>query len=162
MYCALACVARGPIVSAVCLVVGLSRSYVLTKKTRSTDLSDLRELPPKSDDADLKDDIACVVKYRATYGSLRGWPGLKIDGRQINHKRVYRVMRERAGCCLSRTRNPRHEKALRHSGRERKRHTLVFRCIKTFLRQWRDRKGGNCTELLWQREHELGGYEQRN
>jgi putative transposase len=78
----------------VCLALGVSRSNVLTKKTRSTDWADLRKSPPKADDADLKEAIACVVKDRATYGYRRVWARLKIDGRQINHKRVYRVMRD--------------------------------------------------------------------
>ena len=76
------------------MALGVSRSNVLTKKTRSTDWADLRKSPPKADDADLKEAIACVVKDRATYGYRRVWARLKIDGRQINHKRVYRVMRD--------------------------------------------------------------------
>ena len=76
------------------MALSISRSNVLTKKTRSSDWADLRKSPPKADDADLKDAIACVVKDRATYGYRRVWARLKIDGRQINHKRVYRVMRD--------------------------------------------------------------------
>ena len=44
------------------MALGVSRSNVLTEKTRSSDWADLRKSPPKADDADLKDDIACVVK----------------------------------------------------------------------------------------------------
>jgi hypothetical protein len=44
----------------------------------------LRKSSPKADDADLKEAIACVVKDRATYGYMRVWARLKIDGRQIN------------------------------------------------------------------------------
>ena len=73
MDCALACIARGRAIRAVCMALGVSRSNVLTKKTRSTDWADLRKSPPKADDADLKDDIACVVKDRATYGYRRVW-----------------------------------------------------------------------------------------
>ncbi len=91
---ALACIARGLPVRAVCMALGVSRSNVLTKKTRSSDWADLRKSPPKADDADLKEAIACVVKDRATYCYRRVWARLKIDGRQINHKRVYRVMRD--------------------------------------------------------------------
>ncbi len=76
------------------MALGVSRSNVLTKKTRPSEWTDLRKSPPKADDADLKDAIACVVKDRATYGYRRVWARLKIDGRQINHKRVYRVMRD--------------------------------------------------------------------
>jgi hypothetical protein len=78
----------------VCIELGVSRSNVLTKKTGSSDWADLRKLPPKADDVELKDAIACVVKDRATYGYRRVLATLKIDGRQINHKRGYRVMRD--------------------------------------------------------------------
>ena len=64
----------------------------MTKITRSADLADLRKSPPKADDADLKEAIACVVKDLVTYSYIRVWARLKIDGRQINNKRVYRVM----------------------------------------------------------------------
>ncbi len=77
-----------------CLALGVSRSNVLTKKTRSSDWTDLRKSPPKADDADPKEAIACVVKDRAAFGYRLVWSRLKIDGRQINHKRVYRVMRD--------------------------------------------------------------------
>ena len=92
MDCALACIARVRAVRAVCLAIGVSHNNVLTKKTRSTDWADLRESPPKANDADLKDAIAYVVKDRATYGYIRVWARQKIDGRQINHKRVYSVL----------------------------------------------------------------------
>ena len=88
-----------------CTALGVSRSNILTKKTRSSDWADLRKSPPKADDADLKEAIACVVKDRATYGYRRVWARLKIEGRQINHKRVYRVMRDEGGYCLGRARN---------------------------------------------------------
>jgi hypothetical protein len=65
----------------VCLALDISRSNVLTKKTRSSEWTDLRKSPPKSDDAELKEAIACVVKERATYGYRRVWARLKIDGR---------------------------------------------------------------------------------
>ncbi len=77
-----------------CIALGLSRSNVLTKKTRSSDWTDLRKSPPKLDDADLKDAIACVVMDRDTHGYKRVWARLKIDDRQVNHKRVYQVMRD--------------------------------------------------------------------
>jgi transposase len=92
--CALACIARGRAVRVVCMALGVSRSNVLTKKTRSTEWNDLRKSPPRADDSDLKDAIACVVKDRATFGYRRVWARLKNDGRQVNHKRVYRVMRD--------------------------------------------------------------------
>ena len=86
------------------MALSISRSNVLTKKTRSSEWADLRKSPPRADDTDLKQAIACVVKDRATYGYRRVWTRLKIDGRQINHKRVYRVMR--AGYCLGGVKTP--------------------------------------------------------
>ncbi len=94
MDCALACIARGRAIRAVCTALSISRSNLLTNKARSTDWTDLRKSPPKADDADLKEAIACVVKDRATYGYRRVRARLKIDGHLINHKRVYRVMRD--------------------------------------------------------------------
>ena len=76
------------------MALGVSRSNVLTKKTRSSECTDLRKSPPRAEDVELKDAIACVVKDRATYGYRRVWARLKIDGCPINHKRVYRVMRD--------------------------------------------------------------------
>jgi hypothetical protein len=64
----------------VCTALSISRRNVLTKKTRSSDWADLRKSPPKADDSDLKEAIACVVKNRATYGYRRVWARLKIDG----------------------------------------------------------------------------------
>ena len=83
------------------MALSISRSNVLTKKTRSSDWADLRKSPPKADATDLKDTIACVVKDRATYGYRRVWARLKFDGRQINHQRVLRVMLDE-GCLLFR------------------------------------------------------------
>ena len=80
---------------AVCYALGVSRSHVLTKKNRPTDWSDLRKSPARSDDAQLKEAIASVVKERATYGYRRVWARLRLDGHgPVNHKRVYRVMRD--------------------------------------------------------------------
>jgi putative transposase len=87
--CVLAYIARKLAVRAVFTALNISHSNVLTKKPRPSDWADLRKSPPKADDDDLKDAIACVVKDRATYGYRRVWARLKIDGRQINHKRVY-------------------------------------------------------------------------
>jgi hypothetical protein len=43
------------------MALSVSRSNVLTKKTRSSDWADLRKSPPRADDRDLKEAIACVV-----------------------------------------------------------------------------------------------------
>jgi hypothetical protein len=78
----------------------------LTKKTRSTEWADLRKSPPKADDVDLREAIACVVKDRATYGYRRFWARLKIYGRQINHKRFYRVMRDEGWLLFRQSQKP--------------------------------------------------------
>ena len=79
---------------AVCAALGLSRSNVVAKQNRTLDWVDCRKSPPKTDDAQVRQAIADVVKERATYGYRRVWARLRIDGHQINHKRVYRVMRD--------------------------------------------------------------------
>ncbi len=79
---------------AVCAALGLSRSNVVAKQNRTLDWIDCRRSPPKTDDAQVREAIADVVKERATYGYRRVWARLRIDGHQINHKRVYRVMRD--------------------------------------------------------------------
>jgi putative transposase len=89
-------------VRAVCQALGVSRSHVLAKKDRALDWADHRRSPPKSDDAQVKQAIADVVQKRATYGYRRVWARLRLDGHiGINHKRVYRVMRD-AGWLLFR------------------------------------------------------------
>jgi len=90
----LACIARGRAIRAVCMLMGVLRSNILIKKTRSSDWADLRKSPPKVDDAHLKYAIAYVVKDLAAYGYIRVWDRLKIDGRQFNRKRFYMVMRD--------------------------------------------------------------------
>ena len=79
---------------AVCAALGLSRSNVVAKQNRTLDWVDCRRSAPKADDAQVRQAIADVVKERATYGYRRVWARLRIDGHRINHKRVYRVMRD--------------------------------------------------------------------
>jgi putative transposase len=64
------------------------------KTNRTPDWTDGRKSPPLADDDTLKQAIAGVVQDRATYGYRRVWARLRIDGHRINHKRVYRVMRD--------------------------------------------------------------------
>ena len=77
-----------------CPALDLSRSNVVVKQNRSLDWVACRRSPPKADDAQLRKAIADMVKERANYGYRRVWARLRIDGHQINHKRVYRVMRD--------------------------------------------------------------------
>jgi hypothetical protein len=48
------------------MALSISRSNLLTKKTRSTDYANLRKSPPKADATDQKDAIACIVKVTLT------------------------------------------------------------------------------------------------
>ena len=53
----------------------------------------LEKVPPRNEDAVVKQAIANVVKDRATYGYRRVWARLRLEGDdRVNHKRVYRVM----------------------------------------------------------------------
>jgi putative transposase len=89
-------------VRAVCCALGVSRSHVLAKKHRSSDWADRRRSPAREDDTQVKQAIADVVHKRATYGYRRVWARLRLEGHVgINHKRVYRVMRD-AGWLLFR------------------------------------------------------------
>jgi putative transposase len=64
-------------------------------RDRPCEWADLRKSPPSHDDAAVKQAIANVVKDRATYGYCRVWARLRLEGHdRVNHKRVYRVMRE--------------------------------------------------------------------
>jgi hypothetical protein len=74
------------------MAMGVSGSNVLNKKARTPDWADLRKSLSRIFGADLKDTIGSVVKDRANYGYRRAWARLKVDGRQIDHKRVYRIM----------------------------------------------------------------------
>ena len=79
----------------VCRALNVSRSHVLAMRDRSSEWADLRKSPPRNDDAAVKQAIANVVKDRATYGYRRVWARLRLEGYdRVNHKRVYRVMRD--------------------------------------------------------------------
>ncbi len=66
----------------------------MIKRIRSSDWADIRKSPPMAEDADLKKAIDFVVKDRVTYVYRHVWTRLKIDGRQISQKLIYREMRE--------------------------------------------------------------------
>ena len=90
--CALASIARGRAVRAVCCALGVSRSHVLAKKHRPSDWADRRRSPPRVDDTQVKQAIADVVHKRATYGYRRVWARLRLDGHVgINHKQIGRA-----------------------------------------------------------------------
>jgi len=66
---------------------------------RSSEWKDRRRSPPKFDDDELLKDIRTVVRDLGSYGYRRVWGVLRYQGvngatRCVNHKRVYRVMRD--------------------------------------------------------------------
>nr|CBA28099.1 Transposase insD for insertion element IS2A/D/F/H/I/K [Curvibacter putative symbiont of Hydra magnipapillata] len=95
MDCALASIARGRAVRAVCVALSVYRSHVLARRDRPSKWIDLRKSPPRSEDVVIKQAIANVANHRATYGYRRVWARLRLEGHDlVNHKRVYRVMRD--------------------------------------------------------------------
>jgi putative transposase len=66
---------------------------------RPSDWKDRRKAPPQFDDEELLSDIRTVTKDMGSYGYRRVWGVLRHQGvngitRLVNHKRVYRVMRD--------------------------------------------------------------------
>ena len=94
MDCALASIARGRAVRAVCSALGVARSYVMERLNRPKDWQDRRKAPPQPDDGELLEAIKDIARDRASYGYRRVWAVLRLNGRQTNHKRIYRVMRD--------------------------------------------------------------------
>lgn len=77
----------------------MSRSHIEAKSCRPTDWVDKRKAPPQPDDEMLIEDIKAVITEMATYGYRRVWGILRNQGvkgrlHSVNHKRVYRVMRD--------------------------------------------------------------------
>ncbi len=67
----------------------------LQEVMRESEWMGLRKSPPRGDDAAIKQATANVVKNRATHGYRRVWARLRLQGHdRVNHKRVYRVMRD--------------------------------------------------------------------
>jgi transposase InsO family protein len=96
--CALALAAGGRPLKTVCEVLGVARSGVAAKQARSSDSQDGRSARP-TDDVELVEEIQAHVAHLPTYGYRRIWALLRRSREQtsaprINHKRVYRVMRE--------------------------------------------------------------------
>lgn len=99
MDCAVAVIAKGRPVRAVCSVLGVSRSHVMALSRRQPDWQDRRKAPRRADDAALLSDIKTVISDHGTYGYRRVWGMLRHQGvsgvtRKVSHKRVYRVMRD--------------------------------------------------------------------
>lgn len=103
----------------VCEVLGVARSNVAVRASRSADWSDGRKGRCPIDDAALVAEIRAEVTDLPTYGYRRACEFVRrrrrAEGRPaVNHKRVYRVMREHA---LLLPRSPRRGADRRHDGR---------------------------------------------
>ena len=99
MDCALTLVARGRPVKAVCDVLGVARSNVHVRAHRSAGWVDGRRNRRPRDDGALVAEITHEIAALPSYGYRRAWTMVNRrregDGqRRVNHKRVYRVMRE--------------------------------------------------------------------
>jgi putative transposase len=88
----------------------------------------LRKSPPRSDEIVIKQAIANVVKDRATYGRRRVWARLRLDGHdRVNHKRVYRVMRDEGWLLCRHGENPVDTK--KHEGKVADKESDVLWCL---------------------------------
>ena len=99
MDLAVSAVAGGRPVRAVCAALGVSRGHLQSKLRRPAEWRDRRCSPPRSDDDEAMAAITAVIAERGTYGYRRVWGTLKYQGHngtplKINHKRVYRLMRD--------------------------------------------------------------------
>lgn len=90
----------------VCDVLGVARSHVHVRAHRATDWSDPRKHRQPRADHELQAELHAVITPHATYGYRRA--AALVNRRRcqqrrgrVNHKRVYRVMRE-AGWLLAR------------------------------------------------------------
>lgn len=82
----------------VCEVLGVARSAVVVKRVRSSDWRDGRRARA-TDDTGLVEEIRGHVAQLPTYGYRRIWALLRrsremVGAPCINHKHVYRIMRE--------------------------------------------------------------------
>lgn len=91
---------------AVCRVLGVARSNLYVRAHRPTDWTDRRRGRRPCDDAELLAELRTVIDPQPTYGYRRAGELLNRERRRqrrppVNHKRLYRVMRE-AGWLLAR------------------------------------------------------------
>jgi putative transposase len=82
----------------VCAALGVARSHVLARKQRPANWIDRRTARSKTDDSSALQAIRTVVHDLATYGYRRVWGVLRHSDtpleKRINHKRIYRIMRD--------------------------------------------------------------------
>ena len=88
---------------------------VLERLNRPEDWQDRRKAPPRPDDGELIEAIKDIARDRASYGYRRVWAVLRLNGRQTNHKRIYRVMRDHR--LLLHRRGEKPVSSRRHDGR---------------------------------------------
>jgi putative transposase len=98
MDCALALIAQGRSVKIVCDVLGVARSNVHIRVHRSANWADRRRNRPR-DDSELMAEITSEIAGLPSYGYRRAWALVNRRRdcerrRRVNHKRVYRVMRD--------------------------------------------------------------------
>ena len=99
MACALALIARGRPMKIVCDVLGVARSHVHVRVHRPTNWTDRRRNRRPGDDGDLVAEITTEIATLPSYGYRRAWTMVnrRRDGerrQRVNHKRIYRVMRD--------------------------------------------------------------------
>lgn len=93
----------------VCAVLGVARSHVVDLLARPTDWVDgrvLAKLDPVGD-AMIADAVRAKITALPTYGYRRAGALVNrtrsvMGMRPVNHKRMYRVMKEQGCCCRSR------------------------------------------------------------
>ena len=99
MACALALIARGRPMKIVCDVLGVARSHVHVRVHRPTNWTDTRRNRRPRDDGELVAELTHEIALLPSYGYRRAWTMVnrRRDGerrQRVNHKRIYRVMRD--------------------------------------------------------------------
>src|SRR5262252_4641756 len=99
MDCALALVARGRPMKIVGDVLGVARSNLHVRVHRPTDWTDRRRNRRPHEDSELVAEISNEIAGLPSYGYRRAWTLVNrrrqcAGMRRVNHKRVYRVMRD--------------------------------------------------------------------
>jgi putative transposase len=100
----------------VCSTLGVARSHLVALTNRPVDWIDRRKARSRTDDAPLLEDIRQVIHGLGTYGYRRVWGVLRHQhGRGVNHKTVYRVMRDHGLLLYRHAQQP--GSARRHDGK---------------------------------------------
>src|SRR4051794_14737173 len=99
MDCALTLVARGRSMKRVCDVLGVARSHLQVRVHRPATWTDRRRQARSRDDGELVAELRHEIATLPSYGYRRAWALVNrrrdaAGRRRLNHKRVYRVMRD--------------------------------------------------------------------